>query len=57
MKRLKSMPVGIDVTRAGDTPVARINSWRIASPVVTISAIAVAYSQRVAAPLGTRSKI
>ena len=49
--------MGIEVTRAGDTPAARINCCRIASPVVTISAVALAYSQRVAAPVGMRAEM
>ena len=52
-----SMPVGIELTREGATPTSRISCVRIASPVVTISAVALVYSHRVSASRGTGAEM
>ncbi len=56
-KRPGSMPVGIELTREGATPMSRISCVRIASPVVTISAVALVYSHRVSASRGTGAEM
>ncbi len=56
-KRAGSMPVGIELTREGATPTSRISCVRIASPVVTISAVALVYSHRVIASRGTGAEM